>query len=68
MLTEAEQAEIASLAERDRAREVTVRFSAKEAIYKAIDPFVRRYVGFQEVEVDACTPAAVRRAVTPIAH
>jgi 4'-phosphopantetheinyl transferase EntD len=51
VLTEAEQAEIAGLSGRDRAREVTVRFSAKEAIYKAIDPFVRRYVGFQEVAV-----------------
>jgi 4'-phosphopantetheinyl transferase EntD len=28
-------------------------FSAKEAIYKAIDPFVRRYVGFLEVESTA---------------
>jgi 4'-phosphopantetheinyl transferase EntD len=26
-------------------------FSIKEAIYKAIDPIVRRYVGFQEVEI-----------------
>jgi 4'-phosphopantetheinyl transferase EntD len=26
-------------------------FSIKEAIYKAIDPIVRRYVGFQEVEL-----------------
>jgi len=34
-----------------RAREVLLRFSAKEAIYKALDPFVRRYVGFKEVSV-----------------
>ncbi|HEY4243059.1 MAG TPA: 4'-phosphopantetheinyl transferase superfamily protein [Kofleriaceae bacterium] len=33
-------------------RAVTLRFSIKEAIYKAIDPVVRRYVGFQEVELD----------------
>src|SRR5262249_53769267 len=26
-------------------------FAIKEAIYKAIDPIVRRYVGFQEVEL-----------------
>jgi 4'-phosphopantetheinyl transferase EntD len=26
-------------------------FSAKEAIYKALDPWVRRYIGFQEVEI-----------------
>lgn len=40
-------------------RAVTLRFAIKEAIYKAIDPVVRRYVGFTEVEVDvgdeACT-------------
>ena len=27
-------------------------FSVKESIYKALDPFVRRYVGFTEVELD----------------
>ncbi len=26
-------------------------FAIKEAVYKAVDPIVRRYVGFQEVEV-----------------
>lgn len=36
----------------DRGRAVTLRFAIKEAIYKAVDPFVRRYVGFQEVELD----------------
>jgi enterobactin synthetase component D len=46
-----EQAEIASLEAHDRALEVKLRFSAKEAIYKALDPFVRRYVGFKEVAV-----------------
>jgi 4'-phosphopantetheinyl transferase EntD len=39
---------------------ITLAFAIKEAIYKAIDPFVRRYVGFTEVELDlgdagACT-------------
>ena len=36
-----------------RAAAVLLHFSVKEAIYKAIDPFpfVRRYVGFQEVEL-----------------
>ncbi len=34
------------------AREVTLFFAIKEAIYKAVDPFVRRYVGFQEVELE----------------
>ena len=31
---------------------MTLRFSAKEAVYKAIDPWLRRYVGFREVEVE----------------
>jgi len=35
----------------ERGRAVALRFSLKEAIYKAIDPFVRRYVGFREVAV-----------------
>jgi len=30
---------------------ITLAFAIKEAIYKAIDPFVRRYVGFTEVEL-----------------
>ena len=32
-------------------RAVTRAFSIKEAVYKAIDPLVRRYVGFREVEL-----------------
>jgi 4'-phosphopantetheinyl transferase EntD len=53
--TDDELAEIASLDADARLREVILRFSAKEAIYKALDPFVRRYVGFREVAV---TPRA----------
>jgi enterobactin synthetase component D len=51
VLTAGEIAEIAHLDTNDRAREVLLRFSAKEAVYKALDPFVRRYVGFREVAV-----------------
>jgi 4'-phosphopantetheinyl transferase EntD len=51
VLTEAERRELAGLSREERAREVLLRFSAKEAIYKALDPYVRRYVGFQEVAV-----------------
>jgi len=46
VLTEREQAELT-----DGGRGVTLRFAIKEAIYKAIDPYVRRYVGFTEVEL-----------------
>jgi len=34
-----------------RSEEVLLSFSFKEAIYKAIDPFLQRRVGFKEVEV-----------------
>jgi len=35
----------------DKAFALLLAFSAKEAVYKAIDPFVRRYVGFHEVRL-----------------
>ncbi|CAN5744860.1 hypothetical protein BH11MYX2_BH11MYX2_15610 [soil metagenome] len=50
ILTPKELEAIAAHPERGRA--TTLRFSIKEAIYKAVDPFVRRYVGFTEVELD----------------
>lgn len=50
VLTEGERAELAQLDEDARRRQVLVRFALKEALYKALDPFVRRYVGFLEVE------------------
>ena len=37
----------------DRGLVVTLIFSAKEALYKAIYPLVRRFVDFHEVEVTA---------------
>jgi enterobactin synthetase component D len=49
-----EEAELAAMTGDARAREVRLRFSLKESVYKALDPFVRRYVGFAEVSV---TPA-----------
>jgi enterobactin synthetase component D len=51
ILTDDEAAELSELDPIARAREVLLRFSAKEAIYKALDPLVRRYVGFKEVAV-----------------
>lgn len=51
VLTDDERAELATLSDPERLAEVRLRFSAKEAIYKALDPFVRRYVGFHEVSV-----------------
>lgn len=52
VLTDAELRAVDALAAQDRWRGVVGRFSIKEAIYKAVDPFVRRYVGFKEAEVD----------------
>jgi 4'-phosphopantetheinyl transferase EntD len=52
VLTPAELAVVNARAAEERWREVLIRFSMKESIYKAVDPFVRRYVGFEEAEVD----------------
>jgi 4'-phosphopantetheinyl transferase EntD len=49
VLTPEEREALASLAPGRRAAEVLWRFSAKEAIYKALDPWVGRMVSFQEV-------------------
>lgn len=51
VLTPGEHAMIAPLDGDDRARAVLLRFSIKEAVYKAVDPLVRRYVRFDEIEV-----------------
>jgi 4'-phosphopantetheinyl transferase EntD len=63
VLTQEEQAAIAGLDAAERGREVVLRFSAKEAVYKALDPFVRRYVGFKEVAV---TPLPEGKAAVEI--
>lgn len=46
-----ELAAIAPLDEPERWNALLLRFSIKESIYKALDPYVRRYVGFHEAEV-----------------
>lgn len=43
----------------ERRRAVLARFSLKEALYKALDRHVGRYVGFLDVEVDVDDNAAV---------
>ncbi|HEY1695703.1 MAG TPA: 4'-phosphopantetheinyl transferase superfamily protein [Polyangiaceae bacterium] len=53
VLRDEELTAVAAMTGEARAREVLLRFSLKEAVYKALDPFVRRYVGFHEV---AATP------------
>jgi 4'-phosphopantetheinyl transferase EntD len=46
-----ELVELEGMEAEERARAVLLRFSAKEAVYKALDPYVRRYVGFLEIAV-----------------
>lgn len=55
VLTPRELAMVESLDEDRRWNAVLLRFSLKEAVYKALDPWVRRYVGFHEAEVDPDT-------------
>lgn len=64
ILTDGEQVAASALPDADRGRRVTLAFAIKEAVYKAIDPFVRRYVGFREVELAIAADGAV--AVRPV--
>lgn len=60
VLTAREQAQLTSR------REITLRFALKEAVYKAVDPIVRRYVAFDEVEVEPDAGGGCRvRVVDP---
>jgi enterobactin synthetase component D len=71
ILRDVELAAVDALAPDARWRAVIVRFSIKEAIYKAVDPHVRRYVGFHEALVEPDPPgegvreAAARLDPTP---
>jgi 4'-phosphopantetheinyl transferase EntD len=51
--------------ERVSGREVTLYFAIKEAIYKAVDPIVRRYVGFTEVELTIVGNTAAVHVLDP---
>lgn len=53
--------ELAQLPADDARRRRTLfeRFSWKEALYKALDPFLRRYIGFTEVHVEVADDRAV---------
>jgi enterobactin synthetase component D len=51
VLTDEESAALAGTAPDLRARAVLMRLSAKESIYKALDPFVRRHVSFKEANL-----------------
>lgn len=51
VMTPEELAVLATIPEHQRRREVVLHFSLKEALYKAINPVVGRYVSFQEATV-----------------
>ena len=51
VMTPEELAVLATIPEHQRRREVILHFSLKEALYKAINPVVGRYVSFQEATV-----------------
>lgn len=67
VLTPAELAAIADHPDDRRWFGILVRFSLKESIYKALDPYVHRYVGFHEAEVtpDLHGGAAVTLRLAP---
>jgi 4'-phosphopantetheinyl transferase EntD len=53
VLTSVERAELAASPGDHRDRDLITRFCLKEAFYKAVNPFVRRYVSFLDVRVEA---------------
>jgi 4'-phosphopantetheinyl transferase EntD len=55
VLRDEERPRIGALAGISEREEILLRFSAKEALYKVLDPTMRRYIGFHEVAVE---PAA----------
>ena len=52
VLTDRELEEIERMPEDRRWISLLTRFSVKESVYKAVDPYVRRYVAFHEAEVE----------------
>jgi enterobactin synthetase component D len=60
VLTATERAELATLAPERQWTALLLRFTVKEAIYKALAPSLERYIGFEEAEV---TPSVDGTAV-----
>lgn len=52
LLTARERAEVEALPPQRRWMAVLLRFSLKEALYKAVAPRLGRYIGFDEAEID----------------
>jgi enterobactin synthetase component D len=60
ILTPEELAYVDALPDGRRWFAIVLRFSIKESIYKALDPYVRRYVGFHEARVEPDLHGAAR--------
>jgi 4'-phosphopantetheinyl transferase EntD len=52
VLTDLEFQRLSSLSPSEFQSRATLCFSAKEAVYKCLFPFVQRYIGFEEVEIE----------------
>jgi len=63
VLTQDELARLQSVPEKDHRRMVTLHFSLKEALYKALDPLVGRHVGFQEASLTPLPDGSVEIAL-----
>jgi enterobactin synthetase component D len=66
VLVDAERARLAAIASPEtRDRELMLAFAAKEAIYKALDPWLGRYIAFGEVELERAADATLRASFSP---
>ncbi|HSZ82217.1 MAG TPA: 4'-phosphopantetheinyl transferase superfamily protein [Polyangia bacterium] len=65
VLTADERRRVDALAAPARVREVLALFAAKEAVYKGLDPWLGRYVAFQEVELARGADGALDAGFTP---
>jgi enterobactin synthetase component D len=63
VLTQDELARLESVPEKDHRRMVTLHFSLKEALYKAIDPLVGRHVAFHEASLTLLPDGSVEIAL-----
>jgi 4'-phosphopantetheinyl transferase EntD len=63
VLTQDELARLQSVPEKDHRRIVTLHFSLKEALYKAIDPLVGRHVGFHEASLTTLSDGSAQIAL-----
>jgi 4'-phosphopantetheinyl transferase EntD len=65
VLTDRERRRVDALAPGARARAVVAHFTAKEAVYKALDPWLGRYIAFGEVELEGGAAILAPRAGEP---